>query len=66
MKLPDKYIIECKIDGKTYWWNGSKPFVDNINKAFICPNRKSAVKNLAHIVSFYGYNPTAVYLDINV
>ena len=52
--ITNKYILEVGGFLRRMWWNGSKPFVDNINKAFICPNLKSAQNNAKRVESFYG------------
>ena len=64
MVIENKYIIEVFGFDTRHWWNGSKPFVDNINKAFICPNLKSAETNKQRIDEFYGCETRIIPLEI--
>ena len=64
MKITNKYIIEVFGFPVRHWWNGSKPFVDDINKAFICPSLKSAEKNKRTIDEGYGYKNHIIPLKI--
>jgi hypothetical protein len=66
--IKNKYIIEVtdpRFD-KTYWYNGSKPFVDIIEKAFICPHKKSAEENYRRVTEIYGYKCKIVPLEIKI
>ncbi len=64
MNIENKFIIEVTVNGKQMWWNGAAPFVDDINKAFICPDEKSLVKNLNRIIDSYGFVCKSIGLKI--
>ncbi len=64
MEILNKYIIEVYGFDTPHWWNGSKPFVDDIQKAFICPSLESAHNNKRKIDDFYGYECRLVLLEI--
>jgi hypothetical protein len=64
MEITNKYIIEVFGFDERMWWNGSKPFVNDINKAFICPHKKSAETNKEHLDDFYGCDCRIVPLKI--
>jgi hypothetical protein len=64
MEITNKYIIEVYGFHEQAWWNGSKPFVFDINKAFICPHLKSAENNKKHLDDFYGCECRIVPLKI--
>jgi len=63
--IENKFIIEVGGFTERMWWNGSKPFVNDINKAFICPNRKSAETNKKKIDDFYGCDCYIIPLEIS-
>ena len=63
-EITDKYIIEVFGFDERRWYNASKPFVTDINKAMIFPHRKSANKNVNGIEDFYGYKTKVIPLKI--
>ena len=64
MEITNKYIIEVFGFPTRHWFNGAKPFVDDINKAFICPHLKSAEGNKQMIDNVYGYKNHIIPLKI--
>lgn len=63
--IKGKYVIQVTVDGKTMWFNGARPFVEDIDKAFICTDLRSAEKNAKRIIDFYGFTYKIVALSIN-
>lgn len=63
-EITDKYIIEVFGFDERRWYNASKPFVTDINKAMIFPHRISANKNVNGIKDFYGYKTKLIPLKI--
>lgn len=75
MKIENKYIIKVFIpaceqhnfDGNDFmYWNGASPFVSELNKAFICPHKKSADGIVDRIKSFYGFKYEQIELSISI
>ncbi len=54
-EIRGKYIIEVFGFSRRMWFNGAKPFVDDINKAYIIPNKKSLEKKKKVLLFFHSF-----------